>query len=211
MKTTIKFLSTGLMIIALALTSCTKDSVEGAIGPQGPKGEQGIQGEPGPAGQDGEAQGVPGPAGPAGADGTDGADGNANVMASEWIPVGFSATPFTQSTFRIEDPLLTEEVVNSSLILVYGKTIFPDYENILPFTLENAIQKYYYFVSNSGSTTYSIRLWAQSTNGNPQVFEQFDEVKYFIVPANNLTGKTMRANLEKMTYSELINHFRLDY
>ena len=96
MKTTLKFLSTGLIVLAMTMASCSSDDIEGlqgAIGPQGEQGIQGPEGPQGPAGEDGEALGVPGPpgeegetgatgpqgdtgpAGPAGADGADGTNG----------------------------------------------------------------------------------------------------------------------------------------
>lgn len=129
MKTTMKFLARGLVILALTITSCTKDSVAGDIGPIGPKGEQGIQGEKGEKGEpglDGVAQGVPGEkgdtgaTGPAGADGLDGTngqngvDGNANVRTLK-----FDISTQSGSYMYIESPELTSEVIENDLILGY--------------------------------------------------------------------------------------------
>ncbi len=84
MKTTMNFLKSGLVVLALVCASCTKDSIEGPIGQSGPRGEQGLNGEqgvqgekgdPGAAGVDGEALGVPGPQGEVGATGPQGPEG----------------------------------------------------------------------------------------------------------------------------------------
>lgn len=100
-----KFLMFGLAVMALLMTSCEKDGLEGPIGPQGLQGEQGpagsngIQGEPGPAGTDGTngtdgsagpgsdgsqgETGATGPAGNDGVDGTNGQDGEAGPAGSQ--------------------------------------------------------------------------------------------------------------------------------
>jgi len=81
MKTTLKIFTNWLVVLALLITACSKDSVEGEIGPIGPKGEQGVQGErgeQGPAGddgKDGEAQGIPGEKGDQGERGPQGEQG----------------------------------------------------------------------------------------------------------------------------------------
>ena len=81
MKTTLKILMNWSVVLALLITACSKDSVEGDIGPIGPKGEQGIQGErgeQGPAGEDGkdgEALGIPGEKGDQGERGPQGIQG----------------------------------------------------------------------------------------------------------------------------------------
>lgn len=80
--------------------SCSPE--DGAVGPAGPQGEQG---EPG---QDG-------------ADGQDGQDGNANVIASEWIPSELEqSTPVVSTTFTIADDRITQQLIDSALIMVYG-------------------------------------------------------------------------------------------
>jgi len=119
MKTTLKFLTTGIMACALLLASCTKESLDGAVGPQGSQGEQGIQGPEGPqgaAGQDGEAQGVPGPAGADGQNGEDGEDGNANVRAFTYDLTNFSGDKHAE---RISE--LTGEVLENDVVLGYIK------------------------------------------------------------------------------------------
>ena len=99
MNTTMKVLASGLVVLALVMTSCTKEldmvtmgpqgeqGIQGETGPTGPQGiegEQGNQGEPGPQGPPGEGgtgtsvpgpQGEPGPAGPAGPQGEPGPQG----------------------------------------------------------------------------------------------------------------------------------------
>lgn len=75
MKTRFKFLTYGLFALAVTITSCETEELQGPIGPVGPMGEQGIAGPEGPTGEDGEALGVPGPEGTPGETGETGATG----------------------------------------------------------------------------------------------------------------------------------------
>ena len=149
MRTTMNFFKTGLMIIALVTTSCSKDGEIGPIGPAGAQGEQGIQGEQGVAGQDGEALGVPGPQGPSGADGADGTDGTDGTDGSDGAD-GTNGTNGTDgsdgtngtdgadgnanvntfiydvstksgSSIPVTAPVLTQDVLDNDLVLGYLK------------------------------------------------------------------------------------------
>ncbi len=100
MKTTLKFLMFGSIVLALILTSCSpEDGADGAVGPQGAMGSAGVDG----------------------ADGTDGQDGNANVFSSDWFDIVWSAT---NATFGFHDeaaPEMTADAIETSVILVYLK------------------------------------------------------------------------------------------
>src|SRR5690606_36499584 len=62
-------------LLVVAFTSCSKDEIEGPMGPRGERGQQGPQGERGETGQ----QGSQGERGEAGEQGLNGDNGNANV------------------------------------------------------------------------------------------------------------------------------------
>lgn len=118
-KTTMKIILFGLMALAISITSCEKEGLQGPAGPAGQMGQQGIQGTEGPAGQDGEAQGVPGPTGPAGSDGTngtDGADGNANVRTFIYDLTSFSGDEYSKIISEF-----TQEVLENDVVLSYIK------------------------------------------------------------------------------------------
>ena len=101
------------MVLALTMTSCSKDSVTGDIGPIGPKGEQGIEGDKGEKGEpgvDGAAQGIPGEKGDIGAPGAvgpkgepgeagttghDGEDGSVDLKYTKWFVFDEGATTRT--------------------------------------------------------------------------------------------------------------------
>ena len=109
-----------MTIASMLLVYCSPE--DGLTGPQGPEGEQGIQGEQGPQGQ-------AGPQGEPGQDGNDGQDGNANVIASTWIPTVFGTAEVLESSFDVVDEKITQEILDSALILAYGKSstgiVFP--------------------------------------------------------------------------------------
>lgn len=239
MKTRFKFLTCGLLVLSISIISCEKDGTEGPMGPIGSMGEQGVAGVAGPAGENGEALGVPGPQGAQGetgaaglageagetgsagangangvngtngSNGTNGADGNANVMVSDWITTAFSQTAAFATGFSVTDPNLTTEVINNSLILGYGKrnSVFKD---ILPLPIQILNQKYQIELSDLGGENYRLLFRGLSVDGSTEVFNLLAEVRYFVIPVNNTTGKS-RSDFEKMSYDEIVTHFQLDY
>ncbi|MDO6519489.1 collagen-like triple helix repeat-containing protein [Zobellia uliginosa] len=203
MKTTLRFLSCILMSVGLLTTSCSKD---GDVGPAGPQGEQGIQGEQGPEG----------PQGPAGE------DGNANVIASEWFPLTFEKTivnelPHYNSNKAV--PEITSEVVEKGTVIVYGK-LNGYTENVWPAdkVAQFPIMLMYNALENTQIDIYKAFI----SEGNIQfnLTENYDihggvspyhMYRYIIIPTNSVTEKSQNPNFDKMTYREVMDHFRLDY
>ncbi len=170
---------------------------QGETGMQGERGAQGIQGEQGPQGEAGED----------GNDGQDGEDGNANVIDSGWIPADFIS-----GRMRVEDQNLTFDVVNRSVIMVFG--IWSDGEEyIFQFPHQIAEEKFSYNLLNEAvGTSFAINFIVQGEDGFPiEEVSRCDAVKYFIIPANTLTGKNSSDSLTKMSYQQLMNHFNLDF
>ncbi|WP_273568793.1 hypothetical protein [Maribacter halichondriae] len=178
-----------VLFIACLITACSKDGNDGAIGPQGPQGEQG-------------------PAGPQGSDGADGETGTANVIFSPWITSGFNEPIATENAnFSIDAPEITQEVIDSGAILVYGRDsdgqVFA-----LPVTLHNTStdESYHFTFDDPGSLEISV----SEINGDDldNLFID-DAFRYVIIPGGNPTsGKAASSiNYYKMTYEELAAHF----
>ena len=89
-----KFLSTGLIILAIALTSCSKD---GEIGPIGPAGQDGTNGT----------------------DGIDGVDGNANVQSFRFQDPSWTTTSSSLGIADLNIPEITYDIVNYGAIIGY--------------------------------------------------------------------------------------------
>ena len=237
MKTTMNFLSTGLMVLALALTSCSKDSVEGATGPQGPQGEQGIQGEQGPNGDKGEPgqdgasanqgaqgeQGEQGPAGPKGAsgeDGQDGADGQdgqdgqdgepgtANVIYSDWIPSPFNFNPVnTKSSNSFIIAPGLTDDIKDNGAVIVYGRSQGGVVYQLPAVLFGSNQSY----SARPGTSFNLRLIVESIDsgviGESLILVEF---RYIIIPGGILdSGKSAAVNYSKMSYEEIAALFNI--
>jgi hypothetical protein len=182
------------MVLSLALVSSCSPS-------DGADGANGIDGAPGPAGQDGT-------------DGQDGQDGNANVISSAWIPVNFGPA----TTFGIVD------IVNSNInaanmadaaFLVYGR-IDSDTVIVIPFVFAN--RSYYYGLFASTNT---LRMIGYSLDGSSQVFADFTDVRFVIIPpgpgftgggtndSNKILADLENQGVDVSNYEEVAAHFNL--
>ncbi|QLG44931.1 collagen-like triple helix repeat-containing protein [Costertonia aggregata] len=158
---------------ALFLSSCSaEDGEDGAMGPQG------IQGEQGPAGQDG-------------ADGQDGVDGTPTIISSDWFDSVFSSDAFS-STFDVPDDRISDEVMNSGYVLVYGQLNINRAIVPLPYTLGN--QTYSFQLEPENTNFRGIRLSASTDGQNRENFNYFDRFRYVIFPPNTGTSKTTAKN-----------------
>ena len=152
---TLKFLSYTVFVLflSIAITSCSGDD------------------------------GATGPAGPAGADGADGIDGNANVIASDWFNATWPTnTSATYATFTHDAPELTQDILDSGVILVYMKTSNAVYPLPISF-IGDSNPKEYDFWANLGS----IRIWFTAESAiTPSSTKQF---RYVIIPSNNTAAR----------------------
>jgi len=89
----------------------------GLISCEGPEGPSGNPGAPGPAG----AQGPIGQAGPQGPQGSIGPTGIANVIFSNWVNASWIKGNDNAFRHRFDNPLITSEMINKDLLLVYMK------------------------------------------------------------------------------------------
>ncbi len=176
-----KILASGLMVLALTMTSCSKDSVTGDIGPIGPKGEQGIQGEKGDIGAPGvagAAQGIPGEKGDtgatgatgpkgeqgsagvegeAGANGADGADGSIGLMHTDWFnfePID-NRPDFRFNQKKTFDFLDQEFIANGGFVLVYESfVIYPERVPVIPSDIMQLPKQ-----GNNGIYPWEVSFW----------------------------------------------------
>jgi hypothetical protein len=172
---------------------------QGDQGPQGETGMQGEQGEQGPAGQQGEQ----GEQGPKGVDGDDGQDGNANVFGSEWIPLCPNNISNCQ-VFAIEDSRISQEIVDSGLVLAFGRAIGDDVEAIsLPFVFGDV--SYYFNLLEDKILFRAVAIGDKAFGGN-----LLSHIRYVVIPSGTF-GKTSNIEFGKMSYQEVIDHFGMLY
>jgi hypothetical protein len=206
LKTKIFVMALGAVLV---LSCSAEDDEDGAIGPQGPQGEQGPigpqgpQGEQGPAGQDG----ANGEDGTDGQDGADGQDGNPIVISSDWIPIDWGS-PDIGASIRIDDPLINQELTDSGLFYMYGKsggTVVS-----IPLTFLN---KSYIFALDAEFN--SIFVNAYSIDGiTLEDFNFISEVRYVIVPSTatgEMSTDSQEKNIDFNNYNEVIAYFDLEY
>lgn len=176
----------------LTLFSCSpEDGAEGAMGPAGPQGVQGIPGETGPKGDTGET----------------------NIIASEWIPSGFTVpTPIAESfvQFFIDAPELTDEIKQSGVIMVYGKYGNETLPRIvpLPFLIPNVRNHYYYFQINDINNRISINLY-HTENGSIG-YPAFEEYRYVLIPPTTTTTGKPSIDYSQMSYDDVVTLLNLE-
>ncbi|MFX0558555.1 hypothetical protein ACOCEA_17265 [Maribacter sp. CXY002] len=100
MKTAVTIFRSGLLLLMILFTSCTKEGAQGDIGPIGPTGLNGANGVDGTDGTNGE----------------DGVDGNANVTSMTFDVSAVSGTFYDLLSY----PLTVDQVENN-VVLVYIK------------------------------------------------------------------------------------------
>lgn len=222
MKTTMKFMMLAFMALAISITSCSKDEgPQGPIGAQGIQGEQGTAGPEGPAGQDGEALGVPGPAGTNGTDGTNGtngADGNANVIASDWTALNFSASwdGSNEASFLISDANITQEVIDSYALLSYVRfTSSSTSASSVPFISLGSAYEIHDSMILGQYRAFAIvnDIVARPTPPTNH------SVRYVLIASSSLSGRGNGPSLQKMqkngidinNYEQVMDYLGLDY
>lgn len=147
-----------------------------------------------------------------GKDGEQGPMGNANVIASDWITTSFPNNT-TQGGFYIDDSNITQQIVDSGVVLAYGKYNNSEYNIALPFAWNN---KSYYFLTHLGR----VEFVGHSLNGITQNFTVITHVRYVIIPPsvsggvenktiNKLYNGYTEEELRAMSYDEFVNVFEL--
>lgn len=174
-----------ILINASFLLSCGED---GDPGPQGETGEQGEKGDQGDKGDQGEK----------------GDPGTANVIYSDWIDFDLGTTPRTFSRFDIVNEVFTSEVVNTGSVLVYSRAeVDGDVAVQLPLALGN--KSYYFGVLAEDNI---LAIIGRSINGDPELFDELDQVRYVIIPGGIPVGGRQKG-YASMTYEEITALFNI--
>ncbi len=208
MKTLINLIK-GITI--LFLCSAIFSSCDGDDGRPGPQGEQGEPGEPGSQGEQGE-QGEPG---------EDGTGGSTEIIYSDWIPAVYDGDPNTESLvqFVIDTPEITDDIINSGVILVYSSTTNDGgdvYVKSLP--IDSISISYSFRISQNSGASASIIITIRRLDGNPIGDYLFSEsYKYVAIPSGAsgggpiVAGTTAKSKEDytKMSYEKIKTVFNI--
>lgn len=161
-----------LVVLCLGFTACQDDDSP----KEGPQGEQGIPGE-------------------------DGENGNANVFASPWIVEQFSNVDVSNTTFSVTESRITQNILDTGVILAYGKTQYDEYM-MLPFN--------YYFKGYKTISELGKIMFIGSALGNTlERFDNFTHVRYVIITSST-SGKNAGVDFASMSYEEVMDYLGLE-
>ncbi|PIB38420.1 collagen-like protein [Maribacter sp. 4G9] len=180
--------------IAALLFSCSKDGDQGPVGPAGPQGEQGVAGPEGPQGAEGE----PGPV---------------EYFSSSWIPTEFEEDypAATNAGFFIDAPEITAKIMESGLVLVFGRRT-DAFENQIVESLPALINNYYSF--RFQQRVGELNILVSSVIETDPIAENariIDDYRYVIIPnpGSSATGKNSESvDFTKMSYDELMAYLK---
>lgn len=194
MKTKVNFSKTFATILCVLclLFSCSKDGEQGPVGPQGAQGEQGPQG---PQGQDG-------------ADGAQGETGTANVIYSGWMVSEFDDNIIaTGSGYNIDAPDLSQEIMDSGVILGFGKNIplLSGTPDVFPLPFITSGNNYYIRAEDPEI----LRISVESIDGNSVGSTFFEEYRYVLIPGGNPVSGKSSIDYSKMSYEEIVELFNI--
>lgn len=159
------------------------------------------------------AKGDTGPTGPRGPAGT------ANVIYSDWYspPTWNLETEFgvTQRTFAMGTTLLTQEIVDQGVVMVYMRFVGIAPEIVqLPFLVPDVGYQFYFRArADSVKVIYYV---AASPTSTPIIIPSENQVRYVLIPggvmaaAMQTDGSTLDqevARLKAMSYSEVCRKF----
>ena len=156
-------------------------------------------------------KGETGPAGADGKDGVDGQNGNANVISSAWVNPTWTV-PATHASFDVTTSLITQEIADNGVILVYMKTsqaIYP-----LPISFTNVPNpNSFQFRVNVGSIT----IWFDAQDAYEPSSVQF---RYVIIPASTsnksanpqqeILYRLDKAGIDVNNYYQVMDYFGLE-
>ena len=176
------FLFSALLI---TIFSCTKTGPVGATGATGPTGPTG-------------------PAGGTGATGPQGDTGVANVQYSKWINITWTKAPDASAVSNfITAPAITNQIVDSGIVLVYMKDSITNSPFLLPYIVSNAISSFviqFSLQNNGGGFTIS------GSTPSPNPFGAADlhpkaQVRYVVVPP----GVAISSSISYEKLSKMLN------
>ncbi len=149
-----------------------------------------------------------------GVDGADGADGNANIIASGWFDPTW-AVPSTMADFTHDAPEITQEVLDTGLVMVYSKMYGSVYPLPISFMGDSNPKEFDFWI-----TLGSVRIWFTAESSyTPDATTQF---RYVIIPSGTSGSKSISsregiladletAGVDIYDYSSVCQHFGLDF
>ena len=217
MKTIVKNLVFGIIVLSLSMSSCSKES-DGAIGPQGSEGEQGIQGiegEQGTAGTPGVdgTNGTNGINGSNGTNGMNGADGNANVSVYKFaVPANYSENFYSKLMPEFAGTALSREVI-LSFVKDANNAIWP-----LPGRVEQGVYDIY---PGYDYTKFYMSFYESGTSNRKKIpAGRLKEFRIVIIKSSTVTGKStkdsvlaeLKANgVDVKDYNAICDYYGLAY
>ncbi|GAA4109082.1 hypothetical protein GCM10022393_05470 [Aquimarina addita] len=180
-----------VMMVSAMLFSCS-DGEDGAIGPAGQDGTDGINGI------DGED----------GVDGTDGETGTANVIYSDWIDSEFDED-ITDGfdSFSISAPELTQELIDSGTLLVYGRIDNGTVYQIPLVLYGNINESYFVRIIEPGSFNIGVEGVVSDNIGTPFFNDTF---RYILIPGETTaTANKSAQDYTSMSYNEIAKLFNI--
>ena len=198
-----------IITVSLVFFACSK-AEDGAIGPAGPMGQTGPPGQTGPSGQNGVdglnggADGVDGQDGQDGTDGQDGEIGTANVIYSPLITIAEADWDVSSGGriwfAQIDEPKLTQDIFEKGVVLVYSYS---------------AADGGVYSLMPDGTFTNWVRVNAigirRVQENSPYLPVSERRFRYILIPGGISTTAKTALDFKKMTFEEVMVHFRLEY
>jgi hypothetical protein len=192
MKTTMKFLGMGLVLLALAFTSCSKD---GEIGPMGPTGQNGING-------------------------SDGEDGNADVQVFTYNTSNESGNSIYKDIPELTTEVINSDLILGYLFLADGRVL--PIPSTFRSTTGPYIDVMVDLGGDTNGGYYAIRFKLSNDTGNYEAFiGEFTSLKIIIAKSSNITtGKSEQQNLSSLLkfsevdindYFAVMDYFGIEY
>ncbi len=193
MKTRFRIL---MMIFTIASLSVGCEGEDGEDGMNGINGIDGIDGVQGPAGE----------------------DGNANVIASDWLDLSgdfISGLLVEVEVNSFEDSRITQELIDTYVILVYARSFNTTRVRPIPETFFNQVYTY-----SLSSFVNEFNFIGRHVDGfSDIVLDRFEAVRYVFIPSSN-TSKSSKENalaelknagVDTSNYYEVMDYFGLEY
>ena len=141
-------------------------------------------------------------------EGEDGDPGTANVLYSEWFASRFgeNVNAPTLKDFNVDIPELTQEFMQSGVILVYGRRFqSPTLEQIftLPITFYDLSQQFRYIVNEN-----RMSIQVVSIDGSEIENVLLTEFRYILIPGGEIVTKSAK-DFEQMSYDQVTDHFNI--
>lgn len=192
-----------MILLPFLVFACVED---GETGPQGPQGEDGIDGTNGTDGTDG----LQGNTGDTGDTGDQGDPGTANVIYSPWTvfendrwsqPVTFINVNRRRYTISAND--LTENILNTGVIMVYIRNSGPKQAYPLPLTTAINQSTHQVMAFDAGIGFMIVNFYNLGNTNDPGIPSESWSYRYVFIPGGTPTSGSRMANIDLSDYEEV--------